>query len=69
MATLNVEHHSVIGDGNCMYYAIAHQAGLIAHTERADRNVSDQLRQLALAMMNEHPGVRLEDGLSPRQWL
>ena len=56
---LNVNKHSVTGDGSCLYHAIAYQAGFI----------SNVLRQIVLKMMAEYPGVLLEDGLSTAQWL
>ena len=52
-----------------MYHAVAHQAGLIPKDSRGDNIISTLLRQTALRMMTDHPAVRLEDGLSPIQWL
>jgi len=69
LQTLSVRKHSVIGDGSCLYHAIAHQAGLISKESRGDNTISMLLRQTASRIMTEHPVVRLEDGLSPLQWL
>jgi len=60
--------HTVYGDGNCLFYAIAHQAGLIEQNCRGDHSVADQLRTLALNCMLKYPDVRLEDGMTSSQW-
>ena len=65
---LNYRQHKVYGDGNCLYYAVAHQAGYIEHSSHGDNFVGKQLRMLALTVMQKYPGVRTEDGLSQRQW-
>ena len=62
---LKLKEHVLRGDGSCLYHAIAHQAGFI---ERASQGNSNHLRCLAMKTMTEHPGVRLEDGLSLTQW-
>ena len=64
-----VSENTVIGDGSCLYHAVAHQVGLISEESRGDNTISMLLRQTASRMMTEHPAVRLEDGLSPTQWL
>ena len=43
--------HSVYGDGNCLYYAIAHQAGYVEPSSHGDRSVSQLLQMLALICM------------------
>jgi len=45
------------------------QAGFIAKSSHGDMTVSNYLRHLALRMMNEHPAVWLEEGLSVKQWI
>jgi len=64
MQKLQCRKHAVSGDGNCLYYAVAHQAGFVEHFSHGGL----QLRMLALTTMQKHPGVRLEDGLSQHQW-
>ena len=61
---LQCAQHKVISEGNCLYYAVAHQAGFIARTCHGDASISQQLRMLALLCMNKYPDVRLEDGIS-----
>ena len=61
---LDCVHHTVDGDGNCLFYAIAHQAGLIEQGCHGDPSVADQLRTLALICMQKYPDVRIEDGLT-----
>lgn len=65
---LNYRQHKVYGDGNCLYYAVAHQAGYTEHSSHGDNFVGKQLRMLALTVMQKYPGVRTEDGLSQHQW-
>jgi len=65
---LGCVHHSVDGDGNCLYYAIAHQAGFIEQSCHGDQHVAKQLRALALTCMEKYPDVRLEDGMTLSQW-
>ena len=65
---LNCTRHRVIGDGNCLYYAVAHQAGYIGHSSHGDTSVGKQLRTLALICMQNYPGVRTEEGMSQHQW-
>ena len=65
---LHVQRHAVNGDGNCLYHAIAHQAGFIGCDCRGDNEVSQQLRILALNCMQQYPAVRQEDGISVLQW-
>jgi len=66
---LKLSRHTVNGDGSCLFHATAHQAGLIAKSSHGDMMISNHLRQLVLKMMNEHPTVRLEEGLSVLQWM
>ena len=65
---LGCVRHTVDGDGNCLFYAIAHQAGLIEQGCHGDRSVADQLRTLALICMQKYPDVRVEDGITLCQW-
>ena len=65
---LGCVRHTVDGDGNCLFYAIAHQAGLIKQGCHGDRSVADQLRTLALICMQKYPDVRVEDGITLCQW-
>ena len=66
---LNVSRHVIDGDGSCLYHAVAHQAGFIPKSSRGDRVTSNLLRQLVLKMMEKHPHVCMEDGLSSLQSL
>lgn len=65
---LNCRRHNIIGDGNCLYYAVAHQAGYIELSSHGDPSVGQQLRMLALITMEKYPDIRTEDGLSQQQW-
>lgn len=65
---LHFRRHTVNGDGNCSYHAIAHQAGFIGHDCHGDTLVAQQLRMLALNYMQQYPAVRVEDGISVLQW-
>ena len=65
---LGCVRHPVNGDGNCLYYSIAHQAGLIEPDCHGDTSIVIQLRTVALICMQKYPGVRLEDGMTPQQW-
>ena len=65
---LHCRKHKVYGDGNCLYYAVAHQAGYIEHSSHGNIFVGKQLRMLALITMQKYPGVRTEAGLSQHQW-
>ena len=60
--------HKVYGDGNCLYHAIAHQAGFIEQNCHGDISVAKQLRILALHSMYKYPDVRTEDGSTLQQW-
>jgi len=64
LKNLNFARHSVNGDGSCLYHSVAQQAGFITKTSCGDKVVSNHLRQVVYKMMNEHPCVRLEEGLS-----
>ena len=63
---LNVNKHSVTGDGSCLYHAIAHQAGFINRSSRGETIVSEVLTQIVFKKM---AAVCLEDGLLTAQWL
>ena len=65
---LGCVRHTIDGDGNCLFCAIAHQAGLIEQGCHGDHSVADQLRTLALICMQKHPDVRVEDGMTLCQW-
>ena len=65
---LHFGRHIVNGDGNCLYHAIAHQAGFIDCDCRGDIVVAKQLRVLALNCMHQYPAVCLEDGIDVIQW-
>ena len=65
---LNCTRHSVDGDGNCLYYAVAHQAGYIGRFSHGDTSVGQHLRTLALVCMQKYPEVRIEEGISQHQW-
>ena len=65
---LNCAPHIVYGDGNCLYYAIAHQAGYIEPSSHGESSVGQQLRMLALICMQKYPDVRTEEGMSQQQW-
>ena len=69
MQELHVKCYLVSGDGSCLYHAVAHQAGFISKSSRGDKNISGQLRQLAVSMMVKYPDIRAEDGLTITQWL
>ena len=60
--------HPVLGDGSCLYHAVAHQAGLISHASRGEQDISAVLRQLARLMMDQYPAVREEDAMSEVAW-
>jgi len=65
---LNCRKHEVSGDENCLYYAVAHQAGFIERFFGGNIGNANQLRILALITMQQHPGVHAEDRLSQHQW-
>lgn len=65
---LGCVHHTVNGDGNCLFYAIAHQAGFIGQDCRGDLFVADQLRTLALISMQKYPEIHVEEGMTVHQW-
>ena len=60
--------HKIDGDGNCLYYAVAHQAGFSTRACHGDASISQQLRMLALLCMHKYPDVRLEDEISQYEW-
>ena len=60
--------HKIDGDGKCLYYADAHQAGFIIRTYHGDGSISQQLQMLAILCMHKYADVRLEDGISQWQW-
>ena len=61
-------HNKVDGDGNCLYHAIAHQAGFIEQSCHEDTLVAKMLRILALHFMQNYPDVCIEDGTTQLQW-
>ena len=65
---LGCVRHPVNGDGNCLYYSIAHQASLIGPDCHGDNSIASQLRILALICIQKYPGVCLEDGMTLQQW-
>ena len=65
---LGYVRHTVYGDGNCLFHAIAHQEGLIKQGCHGDQSVADQLRALALICMQKYPDIRIEDGMTLSQW-
>jgi len=65
---LHYIQHKVYGDGDCLYYAITHQAGFIKPSSHGDPLVAKQLRILASQCMLEYPDVHLEDGATKFRW-
>ena len=67
---LKLKEHVIRSDGSCLhvYHAIAHQAGFIERASKGNSMICNHLRCLVVKTMTEHPGVRLEDGLSLTQW-
>ena len=65
---LCLRRHTVNGDGNCLYHAIAHQAGFIDRDCHGDTVIANQLRVMALNCMHQYPAVRQEDGIGVIQW-
>jgi len=68
LETFGCVRHTVDGDRNCLFYAVAHQAGLIGQNCRRDFSVANQLRTLALVCMQKYPDVCMEDGMTIHQW-
>jgi len=58
----------VKGDGNCLYHAIAHQAGLITSSSTGDEAVSNHLKRLTLLAMLNYPAIQLECSLYDQNW-
>jgi len=56
---LGCVHHPVNGNGNCLYYSIAHQAGLIGPDCHGDKSITSQLRTLALIFYAKIPWFTL----------
>ena len=65
---LNIKKHTVKGDGSCLYHALSHQAGFISSTSQGNESVSQQLRKLAVSIMQKYPDVCLEDNLPLTSW-
>ena len=65
---LKLQKHAVRADGNCLYYAIAHQAGLIPPSSDGDKAVCRHLRHLAFLTMLNYPTIQSEGSLSPVDW-
>ena len=68
LGDLSLSVHPVFGDGSCLYHAVAHQAGLIPQASRGERAASTRLRQLVRTVMDRHPQIRQEDGMSEASW-
>ena len=66
---MKLQKHAVRGDGNCLYYAIAHQAGLIPSSSDGDKAVCRHLRHLAFLTMLNYPTIQSEGSLSPADWM
>ena len=54
---LMLKRHSVKGNGNCLYHAVAHQAGLITASNTGDEEISRQLQHLVVLKMLNYPVV------------
>ena len=65
---LNCRQHKVYGDGNCLYYPVAHHARYIKHSSHEDKFVGEQLKLLAIIIMQKYQSVQTEDGISQHQW-
>ena len=65
---LQLKRHVVKGDGNCLYHATAHQAGLIASSSTGDEAVNNHLRRLTLLTMLNYHVIQLESSLSNQDW-
>lgn len=65
---LNIKKHTVKGDGSCLYHALSHQAGFISSTSQGNESISQQLRKLAVSIMQKYPDVRIEDNLPLTSW-
>jgi len=52
---LQVKKHTVKGDGSCLYHAISHQGGFISNNSQVNESFSQQLRKLAVNIMQKYP--------------
>jgi len=66
---LKLQKHAVRADGNCLYHAIVHQAGLIPSSSDGDEAVSRHLRHLAFLTMLNYPTIQSEGSLSQEDWM
>ena len=66
---LKLQKHAVRGDGNCLYHAIAHQAGLIPSSSGGDEAVCRHLRYLTFLTMLNYPTIQSEGSLSQVDWM
>ena len=66
---LKLQKHCVKEYGNCLYHAVAHQAGLIMSSSSGDELVCKHLRQLTLLTMLNYPAVQSEDFISQGEWI
>ena len=62
---IDLARHPVVGDGNCLYHAVAHHAGF---EDGSDCTVSKQMRGLVVSSMARFPGVQLEEALDDAGW-
>ena len=69
MQQLHVVKHVVKGYGNCLYHAVAHQAGFIPSNSKGNERISLYLRKVAVDTMQKYPSVCSETKLSNLQWL
>ena len=66
---LKLQKHPVRGDGNCLYHAIAHQAGLIPSSSSGDETVCRHLRHLTFLTMLNYPAIQSEGFFSQGEWM
>ncbi|XP_065884579.1 uncharacterized protein [Dysidea avara] len=66
---LKLRKHAVRGDGNCLYHAVAHQAGLIPSSSSGDEAVCRNLRHLTFLTMLNYPTIQSEGSLSQVDWM
>ena len=67
MECLDVEEANVPGDGNCLFHAIIHQLKQHSTKPKYVLGVKD-LRFVVSRGMSRFPGVRIENGMSKKQW-
>ena len=66
---LKLQKHVVRGDGNCLYHAVAHQAGLIPSSSSGDEAVCRHLRHLTFLTMLNYPTIQAKGSLSQVDWM